>query len=173
MKQKRPKRFVVTAFRTPDPSRPDYMHRQFFTFPGYVDEMTERAARFMFAQKNNCGIEEVAATSAPERLRFRVTKTTGNTNSIHDRNKARAIEYAKWLAARDGLELPNSPKIRFCIYSGQVQWGREEDVYNTRKDGRRGAWQGKCFEAEFTIQIPHWGWTPAEPVEEILESEAA
>ena len=93
-----------------------------------------------------------------------------------------AITYAKWIAARDGVELPapaRGLKPR-AIWSGvysktrkgargrpiferriqRVEWGREEDVYNTRADGRRGAWSHKAWKPELTIELPHWDWQP-------------
>lgn len=95
------------------------------------------------------------------------------TQSSADYNEGRALQYAKWLAARDGVELP---KLKTkCVWSGvyrgarwqrrirAVEWGRDEDVYNTRKDGRRGAWLYTRFVPELTIEIPNWDFDP-EPI---------
>jgi len=92
-----------------------------------------------------------------------------------------AIAYAKWIAARDGIVLPPPTwglKPR-AIWSGvyskartnrgrpiwerrikSVEWGREENVYNTRTDGRQGAWSHKAWKSELTIELPHWDWQP-------------
>jgi hypothetical protein len=91
-----------------------------------------------------------------------------------------AILYAEWLARRDGVALPGGnerPKAEWSgVYSktrkgarGQaiyerricsVAWGHKEPVYNTRKDGRRGAWLYDQFVPVLTITIPHWDWQP-------------
>jgi hypothetical protein len=83
-----------------------------------------------------------------------------------------AINYARWLAARDGIALPTSkPRVDWSwVYiqaTGKnerrirgVSWGHEKDVYNTRKDGRRGAWSHRIFVADVTVAIPNWDWRP-------------
>lgn len=92
-----------------------------------------------------------------------------------------AIAYAEWLAARDGLQVPmgNSVKPRvdygLCVnvkgkYASRpraVEWGTE--------DGRRGAWSytERRFEVLLRVEIPHWDWSPAEPVEETIREEIA
>jgi hypothetical protein len=101
-------------------------------------------------------------------------------------NEVRAIAYAKWLAERDGIELPkmecrvvwsgfvSGSKTRkrtrwdgsvevnkaWCNRISAVEWGREHEVYNTLKNGRRGAWLYNEFRAELTIEIPHWDFEP-------------
>jgi hypothetical protein len=41
-----------------------------------------------------------------------------------------------------------------------VRWGRDEEVYNTRKDGRRGAWRFTQFVVDFEFPLPNWDWQP-------------
>jgi hypothetical protein len=109
-------------------------------------------------------------------------------------NEVRAIKYAKWIAERDGIALPSGLKCQVQwsgFYSGSktrkhtrwdgveearevyqrrvqsVQWGREHEVYNTLKTGRRGAWLYNEFRAELTIDIPNWDFDPT-VIEETL-----
>lgn len=96
------------------------------------------------------------------------------------RAERQAITYARWLAARDGIELPtyhDQPRAlwsgvesklrrasngRFCFEPRirAVAWGHDEAIFNVRKDGRRGAWCGKRFESAFEMPLPHWDWRP-------------
>jgi hypothetical protein len=83
-----------------------------------------------------------------------------------------AIDYARWLATRDGIALPTSrPRVEWSsVFNPEtgknerriraVSWGHETQVYNKRKDGRRGAWSHTAFVAEVSIVIPHWSWQP-------------
>jgi hypothetical protein len=85
-----------------------------------------------------------------------------------------AIAYARWLAARDGIALPTSrPRVEWSgvntlrgskwIFERRIRavsWGREESVFNKRKDGRRGAWSHNAFVADVTVPIPNWDWAP-------------
>lgn len=114
-------------------------------------------------------------------------------------NAAQALKYARWLAARDGVTIPAGLKSK-VVWSGvtsatktrnvhhwngtrtqaaylkrvqAVAWGRDHEVYNTRKDGRRGAWLYNEFRAELTIEIPNWDWEPTEPVEQFELEELA
>lgn len=117
-------------------------------------------------------------------------------------NERRAIAYAQWLAARDGLTIPTDRGIKAkCHWDGiysairkrksrrwdgsvseqaaylkrirAVEWGteRKEEVYNTLKTGKRGAWLYNIthFDVQLRVEIPHWDWEPAEPQEELLE----
>ena len=101
--------------------------------------------------------------------------------SDDDRERT-AIAYAKWIAARDGIVIPpptwglkpraiwsgvysktRKGKRGYAVFERRiraVEWGREEDVYNTRKDGRQGAWSHKAWVSELTIELPHWDWQP-------------
>lgn len=133
------------------------------------------------------------------KVRHKVTVPASELDST-DYNAAQAVKYALWLAARDGVVIP-AGLTRRVVWSGiysatktrnvhhwngtqtqaaylkrvrAVEWGREHEVYNTRKDGKRGAWLYNEFRAELTIEIPNWDWEPKEPVEEIeLEAMAA
>lgn len=54
-----------------------------------------------------------------------------------------------------------------CRRVQAVEWGHDEEVYNTRKDGRQGAYIYTKFVAELRIEIPNWDFDPRQPVEEI------
>lgn len=113
-------------------------------------------------------------------------------------DERRAKQYALWLAQRDGLAIPcGECRVEWAgIYSTTqtrkvrswngvrtqaaylpriraVEWGRMQPCYNTRKDGRRGAWTHDEFVAYLRIEIPHWDFEPTEPVEETEFLQAA
>lgn len=46
-----------------------------------------------------------------------------------------------------------------------IKWGHMQDVYTTRKDGRRGAFLYQEFVEEFRVEIPHWNFVHP-PIEE-------
>lgn len=133
----------------------------------------------------------------PYRLKHKITPAYRDMRDAEQKratDERRAIQYARWLAARDGKAIPALPVCRVqwdgiysatetrTIVSGYpkrpqaiaaylkriraVEWGWDEKVYNTRKDGTRGAYLCTEFRAEFTIEIPHWDWEPAAPIEE-------
>ena len=51
-----------------------------------------------------------------------------------------------------------------------VEWGRERPVYNTRRDGKQGAWLYDEFVATFRIDLPNWDFNPEAPIE-VIEAE--
>ena len=114
-----------------------------------------------------------------------------------------ALTYARWLAAKRGIEVPQAglrgprsygysmptgvtyacvqwadvyegrTRKRTRKWSGEVvyvqiatrriravQWGYERGVYNTRKNGKQGAWLYNEFVPELEIELPHWDWVP-------------
>jgi hypothetical protein len=93
-----------------------------------------------------------------------------------------AIEYVRWLAKRDGVALPenhwrNQPRAMWSgVYSKTrkragghpiferriqcVEWGHEEEVFNTRKDGKRGAWLYNKWVCEVRFTLPNWDFQP-------------
>lgn len=175
---KRAKRIVITAIKQIDETR---MHREFFSVPLQHSEDATRAIRFRFARKHSIEQDQVTVEQAPERVRYRTPSCMRRTPGTNDAyNEERAIAYAKWLAARDGVTVPkdyaSKPRIVWSgVYEGQtyrkriqaVEWGNrwEERIYNTRKDGRRGAYSHtiKHFDVALRIEIPHWDWLPVEP----------
>jgi hypothetical protein len=100
-----------------------------------------------------------------------------------------AIAYAMWLAKRDGITIPTDCEKPRAVWSGvnklrgskwiferrirAVSWGHEKDVYNTRKNGKRGAFLYRAFEAELTIELPHWDWQPEVFDESVILEDAA
>jgi hypothetical protein len=136
-----------------------------------------------------------------ERKRFKkLTAQVPARKPSDDWYRQQAINYALWLAKRDGIEIPRGVQARVnwsgvCsktrmhthkrwdgslhrhpIYEQRaesVSFGREEPRYNKRKDGRQGAWSHNEFVPEVTIGIPNWDWQPDQPVEEIVTEMAA
>ena len=111
-------------------------------------------------------------------------------------NEKLARRYVEWLAERDGIKIPNCPKSRvvwsgfysaskkrkhkrwsgeiveqeaYCKRIQAIEWGRDEERYNTRKDGRRGAWSHNEFMPDLRIEIPHWDFEPI-VTEETIEA---
>ncbi len=104
-------------------------------------------------------------------------------------DESRGLAYARWLAQRDGTKLPTTGKIQyewdsvdsrtqFRTHYGRssprqehrlraIRWGRDEKVYATRKDGKRGAFLYKQFVTDFRFELPHWDWNPEVPREEM------
>lgn len=96
----------------------------------------------------------------------------------------RAILYAEWLARRDGITLPELTTRR-AIWSGvpsamrsrggrpiherriyAISFGREEDLYRIKKNGKRGARLGKTWAEESRFDLPNWDFNPVLPVDE-------
>ena len=77
-------------------------------------------------------------------------------------DKAAAIVYARWLAQRDGVELPND--LRQVVTFAAVRWA----VYKSFVFQARAVTFGYGT-AAVTIEIPHVGYDPTAPVTEILE----
>ena len=175
---KRAKRIVITAIKQIDETR---THREFFSVPLQHSEDATRAIRFRFARKHSIEQDQVTVEQAAERVRYRTPSCMRRTLGTNDAyNEERAIAYAKWLAVRDGITIPKGydSKTRIDwsgVYEGRtyrkriraVEWGNRwtEEIYNTRKDGRRGAYSHTVehFDAKLRVEIPHWAWLPAAP----------
>ena len=115
-----------------------------------------------------------------------------------DRDEAKAKAYALWLVARDGVELPDYGEVRvewngilsayrtkrnvdrwtgetteaavWCKRISAVLYGHKKDVYNTRKNGSRGAWLYSEFVTDFRVELPNWEFEPR-PAELCAEPE--
>lgn len=202
------KRVLITAIvAAPNTYCETFTHRQFFTCKPEHAEQTIRAVRSRFAAKHKVEQDAVTIEQSQERLHYHTPKSRGDATA-DAYNERRAIDYAAWLANRDGLAVPAERNIKKrCDWSGiysevktrtgrhwdgnrftmkaqatyikrirAVEWGTEskEEVYNTRKDGRRGAWLHNIthFEVMLRVEIPHWDFEHPEPVEELLEQAA-
>lgn len=77
-------------------------------------------------------------------------------------DKAAAETYARWLAQRDGIELPHDPRpaVRFA----GVKWARYKSfVFQAHAVTFGGG------TAKVTINIPHVGYDPTAPATEVME----
>lgn len=125
------------------------------------------------------------------KVKHKVTNGFKASGTADEYNAGRARAYAEWLARRDGITIPKGLKCRvewsvfyhptkkrlakgwngpverevYCKRIQAVTWGREEQRYNSRKEGRRAAYSYTVFVEELRIEIPNWDWCPAEPVE--------
>lgn len=73
----------------------------------------------------------------------------------------KATEYARWLAARDSINLPDK---RVTVHWSSV-------TSNARVAGKRAAYESRVRAVSFgdtTITLPNWDWQPQEPIEEIV-----
>ena len=117
------------------------------------------------------------------RFAYRASSKVARVDKSDEAWLATAIEYAKWIAKRDGIDLPAPGTYRKTradwsgaysttrkasnggfVYERRiraVQWGDEVERFNTRKDGRRGAFIGKEQVTYFEIVLPNWDWQPA------------
>ena len=112
--------------------------------------------------------------------RFKYSRTAG-TETADEMNERHAIEYARWLARRDGIEIPPGTVAR-ADWSGvtdaagkwrrrveAVEFGRVREEWKIVGTGRsRRGETTKHWACASRIEIPSWDWQPAEPVEEIL-----
>ncbi len=95
--------------------------------------------------------------------RFRNRPTNGLVRGPFDENDQarKAIEYARWLAARDGKVLPEEGSVS-ALWAAVYVPGKskpERRVYAVSFSSR------KHRESGWLIQIPNWDWTPRQPVE--------
>lgn len=82
-----------------------------------------------------------------------------------------AVAYARWLASRDGIEIPAGFSRATC------EWSGVHSATKTNKHGR-AVWERRIMAVRFSghavtgprIEIPNWDWQPAEPVETIDET---
>jgi hypothetical protein len=187
--KRRPKRVVITtAIKRPSERCADFTVQQFHLFDARHADEASSVVQAQFARRHSVEIDSVVVTVAPEKLKHH-TPRPGSDLTTDDYNEQRAIAYALWLVERDGIELSKG-KTR-CNWSGfrsayrtrqhrgkdhavycrrveSVAWGFEEDVFNTRKDGRRGAFLYKKFVEETRVPIPNWDFEQVPPVDEAM-----
>ena len=100
------------------------------------------------------------------------------TESADRMNERHAIEYARWLAGRDGISIPQdaAPRVDWSEVreltgksrkrARAVEFGR--DVTERTGHGRN-AYTSHRWDVAVRIEIPNWDFVPAEPVEEIIQ----
>ena len=116
------------------------------------------------------------------KLKYKFHYSQRASESAESYNERRAVAYARWLAQRDGVAIPDDADAQvvrsgfesaakvhktrnapvFCPRIRAVEFGRSQKTYGDRS-GRNSQ-----FTAALTIEIPHWDWEPREPVEELL-----
>ncbi len=80
-----------------------------------------------------------------------------------------AVEYARWLAKRDGIGMPTHPATPVkCEWSGVESRTRTNQHGNPVFERRIVA---VCF-GLVRVPIPNWDWQPDEPVEDIIPDTA-
>lgn len=102
-----------------------------------------------------------------------------NRETVLDYNTQQARKYIAWIAKRDGISLPHGePRAinasvmignKYCPRIRGIAWGYDEEIYNTRKDGRRGAFLYKQWVETSRIEIPNWDFVhpPIEQCESV------
>lgn len=95
-------------------------------------------------------------------------------------NERRALEYARWLAARDGVTISEGLAERAewsGITDASGKWRKricavEFGTKFTERHGTgRKAYTSQGWRMAARIEIPNWDFDPAEPVEEIITNE--
>lgn len=94
------------------------------------------------------------------KVRKHSAPSTKSPGSKRDITSAKSVEYARWLAARDSIP------VRTDIKAMPV-WA---DVLI---DGKRELRVSAVMFANVRIDIPNWDWTPAPPVESVVDDETA
>jgi hypothetical protein len=84
-------------------------------------------------------------------------------------NERMAINYALWLAKRDGIELPRDRDG--YVVRGKPFWNTA--LSNGKPEPRIASVSFHGKTGGQIIQIPNWDWTPAEPVETIVPLDEA
>jgi hypothetical protein len=110
------------------------------------------------------------------RVKHRVTNGLKSGETPTEYNESRAIKYVRWLANRDGVVIPYGKDVRITYRLNSaskkrisaVEFGHKEEVYNTLKSGKRGAFLYKQFVCDLRIEIPHWDFVHPEVIEEII-----
>jgi len=107
-----------------------------------------------------------------QRISRKPTNGLKSAESPLDYNTRRAALYARWLAARDGVALPDDAIASVAFDTLHVNGKRERrarEVHFFENTSTR--WSSQRGKLIATIAIPHWDWTPAEPVEELIEDD--
>lgn len=99
-----------------------------------------------------------------KKIKTRIARPIPRTESHWERV---AVDYAKWIAARDRIELP-------CSLTARAIWA---GVHSKTRKGYTGfpiferricrvdwcerlGWSGKEWKSHLTIKLPHWDWQP-------------
>jgi hypothetical protein len=95
----------------------------------------------------------------PRRLKAHVGN--GRGEFWRDRAEHQAVEYARWIAARDGKVLPIDLKPI-------VEWLPFRNTYTRKMEQRVTSVLFRDRTDRVEIALPNWDWCPAPPVEEII-----
>lgn len=74
-----------------------------------------------------------------------------------------AVIYARWLAAREGIRLPENPASPVTV------------IWSGVTSKRRAVWERRIQAVAFglvKVPLPNWDWQPDQPVEEIIREAA-
>lgn len=184
MSRKRSKKcLVVTIAAEP---RPGFKVQRFYSLVPPITQSHVDGFRLRMSRQLDLPLEWVSATVTKPRLRYRWRDESTAHSTAHSvdwwRNKA--LAYARWLAARDGVALPTNNQLKIkavwrtvrsktrgsfktrCPRQRRiaaVAWGQDEERFFRRKDGQRGAYTHTEFVEEFRFDLPNWDWVPDVP----------
>lgn len=192
---------VVVAVSALQPTRdcPSYTVRRFYSVPAAQAEATMERGKQTLVNLLGVELSAVTATTSKPKLSYRWHYKPLVGDAAKELNEWHAVEYVNWIAKRDGLTIPLCP-VQKIIWSGiysaheththrrydgtlvksprylhriqAVAWGHNEEIYNTRKNGQRGAYLYTSFVEEFRIEIPHWDFEPAPAIEETISDDS-
>jgi hypothetical protein len=110
--------------------------------------------------------------------RFRFSPRGAETTDHY--NERRAVEYARWLAGRDGIEIPKGIAERIDwsgVNDAAGKWRKrvcavEFGTSETEHHGHgRKSYTTVRWSLAARIEIPNWDFVPSEPVEYLAEDE--
>jgi hypothetical protein len=186
--RRRAPRILITVTRTESTKLGPRTHKIFRVVP--ANNVSEQLD-FL-----NRAIPDAVITCEPERYRRRKPHIPA-WRPPHNWAEQQAIEYARWLAARDGIVLPTGKEVKIWIdwqtvesktkktsrrrwdgsvieqpalerRAASVAWGHDEP----RKMPGRYGWRYNEFVCDVRIDIPHWDFDPDPPVEETIAEES-
>jgi hypothetical protein len=96
-----------------------------------------------------------SATDKRHKLSYKFSFKRSGSEDANEYNSRRATEYARWLAKRDGISLPENRAVKVI----------RPPVTRTANTRRRIS---AVYFGDVCIPIPHWDWEPIEPQEEII-----
>lgn len=208
-KQKR--LFIAASYVLPGQGqlKGDFTIRETFAFNDRYIPLDEaaisgamNATRVRFARKHNIDPESVSVESGPEKLSYRFHYSQKGADSADEYNAGRAIQYARWLAQRDGVTLQgnkvrviwsgfcsatktrsgrqwdgdkfiNKDRAAYCKRVQAVEFGNEREEWKIVGSGRsRRGETTNHWDCIARIEIPNWDFEPVEPVEEIVADDS-
>jgi hypothetical protein len=124
----------------------------------FYDAFTQRSEGYQ-PQQGPMPLKRWIADGKRHKLHYRAPKRPKVTPTTDSQFERKAADYARWLAKRDGIVLPNTYNVS-VIWSG----------VNAKRSTGRTFWDKRIRAVKFgdvTIDLPNWDFIP----ESLAESE--